>query len=177
MNRVRAQEFEGSEHRTCGQFHRNNGRFTVNLRYLLAVAAAALTTGAARPTISIADAWTRPTAIAGLNAAGYLTLVNHGPRERRLIGASSPMAPSVTLHRSARVGQVTTMRAVAFIAVPAHASVTLAPGGYHLMLEHVRRPLRPGERVSVSLRFAGGKAVPATLVVRSGGAAMPGMAM
>jgi hypothetical protein len=69
------------------------------------------------------------------------------------------------------------MRAVAFIAVPAHASVTLAPGGYHLMLEHVRRPLRPGERVSVSLRFAGGKAVPATLVVRSGGAAMPGMAM
>lgn len=144
---------------------------------LLALGAAFLTVAAApRPAISVTNAWTRPTAIAGLNAAGYLTLANHGAREERLISASSPFAASVTLHKSARVGQVMTMRAVAFIGVPAHASATLSPGGYHLMLEHVRRPLRVGDRVPLILRFAGGSSVPATLAVRSG-AAMPGMAM
>jgi copper(I)-binding protein len=162
----------------AGQDHRIYGESTVDLRTFLALAASLLTVAAApRPALSVTGAWTRPTAIAGLNAAGYLTLVNRGAREERLIAASSPVAQSVTLHRSARVGQVMTMRQVAFIAVPAHASVPLSPGGYHLMLEHLRRPLRLGETVSVRLRFADGGTLPATLAVRSGGGAMPGMAM
>jgi copper(I)-binding protein len=132
---------------------------------------------AAAPAVSVSGAWTRPTATAGMNAAGYLTLVNRGNREARLVAASSPDASSVTLHRSAAAGPVMTMRSVAFIAVPAHGKADLAPGGYHLMLEGVRRPLHVGDKVPVSLSFAGGGAMRAVLRVRAGGGSMPGMAM
>jgi hypothetical protein len=112
-----------------------------------------------------------------MNGAGYLTIVNHGRLADRLIGAASPVASKVSIHQSRQVGAVMTMRALAFLDVGAGARVTLAPGGFHLMLEGLKRPLRVGQTAPVTLVFARSGLVRASLVVRGAPPAMPGMAM
>jgi copper(I)-binding protein len=47
------------------------------------------------------------------------------------------------------------MRAVPKIDLPAGKTVELKPGGYHLMLMNLERPLRDGETVPVTLVFEG----------------------
>lgn len=135
---------------------------------LVAAPALALT-----PVIFVHGGWTRPTA-AGMNAAGYLTIVNRGPFADRLTGASSPVARGISLHVSRQMGTVMTMRPVQAITVAAGSSVTLGPGGYHLMLEGLKRPLKPGMSVPLSLSFARVGTVRVALKV---GAGPGGMAM
>jgi copper(I)-binding protein len=135
--------------------------------------------GAASPGhLTIRDAWTRPAA-AGVNGAGYLTIVNSGHTADRLISASSAAAARVSIHESAMVGAVMTMRTLDGVAIPAGASVTFKPGGLHLMLEGLKAPLKSGGRVAVTLVFARAGRMAARLVVAGGppGGAMAGMNM
>lgn len=154
-----------------------NRRLLVAILVLLEAGMVPAAVGAARATpIEVAGAWIRP-AQAGMNGAGYMTLVNRGRLADRLIGASSPAAAQVSLHRSLEIGGVMTMRAVPVLDLGRGARVSFAPGGLHLMLEGLRRPLLPGQSVPVSLIFARAGRVRVTLIVRVGAPAMPGMAM
>lgn len=82
-------------------------------------------------------------------AAGYLVLVG-GDTPDRLVGASSPSATSVNLHRANASGA---MAFSAAVDVPAGAEVPFVPGGSHLMLEGLVSPLRPGDVVTLDLEF------------------------
>ena len=37
--------------------------------------------------------------------------------------------------------------------IPAHGTVRLAPGGYHVMFTHLTKPLTKGEKVEATLTF------------------------
>jgi hypothetical protein len=147
-----------------------------SLFLLMACATAPGVVAAHSTPIAVIGAWTRPVP-AGMNGAGYLTIVNRGRIADRLIGASSPAAVKVSIHQSRQVGGVMTMRAIPFLDVGAGGRVSLAPGGLHLMLEGLRRPLRVGQSLPVSLIFAVAGQVRANLIVREAAPAMPGMAM
>jgi hypothetical protein len=147
-----------------------------NLVLLVAGMVPAAVVAAPTTLIAVVGAWIRP-AQAGMNGAGYMTLVNRGRLADRLIGASSPVAAQVSLHRSLEIGGVMTMRPVPVLDVGAGARVSFAPGGLHLMFEGLRRPLLAGQGVPVSLMFARAGRVRATLMVRVAAPAMPGMAM
>jgi copper(I)-binding protein len=127
--------------------------------------------------LSVADAWSRPAAAAGAGVV-YLTLVNRGPGDDALVSAASPLAARVVLHQTTNVGGVSSMRAIASLAIPAGRTVTLAPGGAHLMLEGLKHALRPGDRVPLTLTFshAGARRVTSTVRVAPG-ETMPGMGM
>ena len=114
---------------------------------LAGFATLALGAGAPKGPISIRGAWTRPAA-AGMNAAGYLTIVNGGVRGDRLLSAASPAAARVTLHQSRQVGSVMTMVALPALDIPPRGAVSLAPGGYHLMFEGLKRPLKARPRAA-----------------------------
>ncbi len=92
-----------------------------------------------------------------LPAAGYVTLRNGGDTEMALTGARSGAYRRIMLHRSAGAGGMSGMVAVARLAVPAHGTVRLAPGGYHLMLMDAVRPIAPGRKVTLTLVFDGGR--------------------
>jgi copper(I)-binding protein len=96
---------------------------------------------------------------ANLPAGGYVVIANDGRAPERLVGASSPDYARVMLHRSQEVNGVDVMTAVSGIDIPAHGSVKLAPGGYHLMLMHAKRAIKPGDKVTMTLHFAGGEAL------------------
>jgi hypothetical protein len=120
--------------------------------------------GAPRPAIEITGGWMRPAA-AGMNGAGYMTLVNSGAVPDRLVAAASPAAARVTLHQSRQVGMMMTMAPVPFLAIPPGGRAVLSPGGYHLMFEHLVRPLRVGDHVPLTLTFARGRPLRVSLAV------------
>jgi copper(I)-binding protein len=66
------------------------------------------------------------------------------------------------------------MRPVADIPVPANGSVTLQPGGLHLMLIGLTQPLAVGQSVPVTLRFERAGEVTIQLAVQAAGARQPG---
>ena len=126
--------------------------------------------------MQIRDAWVRWLP-GNLPAGGYVTLVNNSDQPISLIAASSPDYALVSMHRSRTTGGISQMLLVNKITVGAHSTVEFGAQGYHLMLEHPTRALRPGDQVSVTLQFADRAAVTATLAVRKpgAGAEMPGM--
>lgn len=117
--------------------------------------AASLAATAAAPSVRVEHAWIRWLP-ASLPMAGYATLVNVGDGMQRLTGAGSPDYRRVMLHRSRLAQGDSTMEMVESLDIPAHASVKLAPGGYHLMLMQATHPVKPGDKVPMILRFAGG---------------------
>ncbi len=136
-------------------------RFRVRMRALVCAGlmAACGSTLAATPapsTVRVEHAWIRWLP-ASLPSAGYATLVNEGGQTVRLASASSPDYDSVMLHRSRLAQGDSTMEMVDHLDIPAHGSVKLAPGSYHLMLTHAKHPIKPGDKVPVSLRFADGR--------------------
>ena len=93
-------------------------------------------------------------------AGAFLTLENPGPRMVKLIGAESPLAERVSLHITHMhpMGDQTVMqmRPVEYFEIPPNGRLELRPGGRHLMLEGLKRPLEPGEKVPLLLRFSDG---------------------
>lgn len=107
--------------------------------------------GTSHGQVQVKDAWARP-ALQGQSATGaFMSLTSNDGA--RLIGAASPVAGVVEIHEMVMEGSVMRMRAVAGLDLPAGRSVELKPGGYHVMLMDLKRPLKAGERVPLELRI------------------------
>jgi periplasmic copper chaperone A len=99
-------------------------------------------------------AWARATPAGAKVGGGYLTIENKGTTQDKLIGASSPAAGKVEVHETATNNGVATMRPVkGGLSIPPGQSVTLAPGGYHLMMTELKGPLKKGDKLVVTLVF------------------------
>ena len=101
--------------------------------------------------VQVRQAWARET-VAGQNVAGiYMELVSS--RDARLIGVSSPVSGTAELHSMTFKQGVMKMRPLRYLDLPAGQPVTLAPGGNHVMLFDLKKPLAAGSRVPVILDF------------------------
>lgn len=101
-----------------------------------------------------------------LPAAGYATITNSGDKAIELTGADSADYGQVMLHRSFHKNGESHMQMVPAIAIPAHGHISLAPGGFHLMLMHARRPIKPGDKVKIELHFSDGSSQSVDFPVR-----------
>ena len=106
-------------------------------------------TGAHPRAVAVENPWAR--ASTGNTAAAYVTLVNRGGSDDRLLTARSGAAERVALHTHEMEGNIMRMRAVEAIPVPAGKSVTLRPGGYHVMMMGLRRKLGEGDSFPLTL--------------------------
>jgi copper(I)-binding protein len=133
-------------------------------RHMAILAAMAIAMPAVAQTkspISITKPWLRETAVGQSAGGGFFTVTNAAPSEDRLTGGSSPIATRVEIHSMSMDGGVMRMRpVVGGLAVPAGKTVELKPGGLHVMLTGLKRPLKRGERVPVTLHFAKAGKVP-----------------
>lgn len=120
----------------------------------------------------ISAAWTRA-AGANANGAGYLTIRNDGAAADRLLAASTAAARRVELHTMLRDGDVMRMRAVPSIELPPGQTVTLRPGGLHVMLLGLAAPLEAGGSLPLTLRFERAGEVEVRLAIGRAGAAGP----
>ncbi len=103
--------------------------------------------------LELTNLWTRATPPKAPTAGGYLTITNTGDTADRLIAVSSPQAEKGELHEMAVTDGIMTMRPVEGIEIPAGDSVTLAPGGLHLMLIAPKEAFVKGSEVPVVLTF------------------------
>jgi len=124
--------------------------------------------------IEIGGAFTRATLPGAPVAGGFLTLVNTGDADDRLLAATAAFAAETQIHEMAMSGDVMTMRRLEDgIAVPAGATVHLVPGGYHLMFMGLKAPLLEGEHVAVTLTFEKAGTAVIDLAVAGAAAAAP----
>lgn len=135
----------------------------MKLRKTFAAALAALTLTATAPLaladahkgpITISHGWTRATPPSAPSGGGFIDITNAGPNDDRLIAVKSPVAGRVELHEMTMKDGVMTMREKAGgIPVPAGQTVSLAPGGLHIMFMKLNGPFKQGDMVPVTLTF------------------------
>jgi len=123
----------------------------------------------------ISQAWSRATPGGAKVAGGYLTIENKGTAPDRLIGGSADIAGKFEIHEMAMENGVMKMRPLdKGLAIDGGKTVKFAPGGYHLMLEELKGPLKQGDSVPVTLQFEKAGKVAVTLDVQGVGAQAPG---
>jgi len=121
--------------------------------------------------IRVENAWSRAAQQGGTGVV-YLTVVDDGAPDR-LMGIASPVAAQAQLHESFTDRGVAKMREVPAATVESGKPLTLAPGGYHIMLMNLKQPLHPGDTFPVTLSFEKAGQVTATASVQAAGRTMP----
>ena len=141
-------------------------------RLPLALAALALATlPACAGDIEVQHAWLRATPKGAPVAGGYATIVNHGSVPDRLVGASIAGVPNGEVHEMSMTNGVMHMARLADgLAIAPGATVSLTPGGYHLMFEKPTAQLKQGQSVTGSLSFAKAGKIAVTFAVAGIGA-------
>jgi periplasmic copper chaperone A len=138
--------------------------------FVFAAAAASAQNGQ----LAVDNAWARATPGKSETGAAYVTI--RSPTADRLVAASTSVAKKAELHTMTMAGMVMKMRPVAGVDIPAGQPVTLAPGGYHIMLMGLAKPLTAGQSFPLTLTFAKAGTRTVDVAVEKVGAAGP-MAM
>ncbi len=136
------------------------------ISWMAMVAAGAMLCGAAARAatapVTVEKPWVRYL-LPSIPAAGYMVLRNDSGADAVLTAASSPACGMLMLHKSQDSSGMAMMMDVSTITVPAHGSVTFAPGGYHLMC--MQPAMKLGESVPITLTFQDGSTVATTATV------------
>jgi copper(I)-binding protein len=125
--------------------------------------------------IEITDAWARTSPMVAEAGAVYMQISNTGDTDDALVGVSvdesvagrselhetvaadGAMGSETTMAGDMTAGtagsEMMTMQPVDEILVPAGGSVSLEPGGYHVMLLELAEPLEAGDTIEVTLTF------------------------
>ncbi len=117
--------------------------------------------------VSITGAFVAAQPPVATDTALFLTLKNTSKAPLTLVGGTSPLAAEAMLMKFVKLpnGQ-TSMKMVDNFVLAAGQSLTLSPGGKHLMLMGLKAPLKIGQMVPVSLQFAGGGVLHINAVVK-----------
>ncbi len=119
--------------------------------------------------VTVSDGWIR--LLPGkLPAAAYCTISNRSGHEVALTGASAVGFKKAMLHQSKSENGQEKMVHVMRVAIPAGQAAHFAPGGYHIMLMPPHDPLKVGDTVKITLKFADGSTVTEPFAVKGAGA-------
>lgn len=111
--------------------------------------------------LTVTDAWTK--AVDSGMTAAFAEITNSFDREITVVGATSPAASMVELHEV--VDDV--MRPIkGGLIIPAGSTLTLQPGGFHLMFMGVPSPIAAGDDVKVTLSLGDGSTLSFTAVAK-----------
>lgn len=121
-----------------------------SLKKRCVVLAALLTlAGAAQAQVDVQQAWIRATVPQQKTTGAFMQLTSAS--DARLVGASTPLAGSAEIHAMEMKGNMMRMHAVDGVDLPAGKSVNFASGGYHIMLLDLKRQLKAGDSVPLTL--------------------------
>ncbi|HNA29791.1 MAG TPA: copper chaperone PCu(A)C [Thiobacillaceae bacterium] len=104
-------------------------------------------------TVKVDGPWVRATAPGQKVAGGFMTLT--ADADMVLVGGASPVSKHVELHYMKMDNGVMEMREMKEIPLPKDKAVSLEPGGLHVMFIDLRAPIKPGQKVPLTLRVKG----------------------
>jgi copper(I)-binding protein len=111
---------------------------------VLALSASAFGAPAA---LSISDAWSRATVQGQPTGSAFMTIKANSDAE--IVSVSSAVATTTQLHEMSMNGSTMTMRPMESLPLKAGQSVTLSPGGMHIMMFGLKSTLHPGDHFPV----------------------------
>ena len=117
--------------------------------------------------------WARASIGAARSGAVYVTLVNNGDQPDRLIGASTPAAARAAIHTHLVQDSIVRMRPVGAIDIAPGEPTVFEPGGLHIMLTGLKRPLEEGTLFSLVLEFEDAGQVEILVIVQEAAAMEP----
>jgi copper(I)-binding protein len=126
------------------------------LRAIAAVAALGLSVAPleSQPSLRVTGAWVREPVPGRTMTAAYAVIENPGPADAQVVAVAADLAGVVEVHEMVRSGDMMKMSPVEHFTIRAKDKVALEPGGLHLMLFELRKPLKDGD--SVTLTFTTG---------------------
>ncbi|MBB1017137.1 copper chaperone PCu(A)C [Dietzia sp. DQ11-71] len=115
---------------------------------------AAASAGADTTTVTFEDGWAKATGTGMTGVFG--TITNPGDTDLHLTGVDSDLGGSAELHETVPGGSGMMMqeREDGFV-IPAGGELVLEPGGNHIMLMELGRPITTGQQITLTLEFDG----------------------
>jgi copper(I)-binding protein len=109
--------------------------------------------------LHFSDGWVRVSEysdhVDGMTGA-FATIENHTDHDVTLVGGSAEIANMVEVHEVVMIDKEMKMQAKeGGILIKAGESVTLEPGGLHVMLMGLKKPILEGDEVTLTLDFEG----------------------
>lgn len=121
--------------------------------------------------ITILEPWTRATPGPAKAGVGYMTIINSGGDDDRLLGAESTLSKRTELHTHIMDGTVMKMVHLEDgVVLPANSKVMLEPSGLHIMFMGLNSPFKEGEMLPVTLYFEKAGNIEVELAVKGVGA-------
>lgn len=110
----------------------------------------------ASETITIHDGWVK--AADHDMSAAFGELKNTGAQDITVVSATTEASTSVELHETAAndSGEMVMREKAGGFTIPAGSSLTLEPGGSHIMLMGLVSPIKAGDEISFTLTFSDG---------------------
>ena len=100
------------------------------------------------------------------DTAAYMTLTNTGSQPIRLVGFTTPVSGHNMLMTTVQSGGMMGMRMVPALTIPAKGKLVLRRDGDHLMLMGLKRPLKVGETLKLTLKADDGRTLSVGAVVK-----------
>jgi len=123
--------------------------------------------GCGAKTLQVSGAWARPAA-AGDNSAVYFSIDNPGEQAEMLVSAACDAADQTEIHMSMMdANGVMVMEPQSNVAVAAQSKVAFEPGGLHVMLVGLKKELKVGDKLTLTLNFDHAGAVTVSAEVKS----------
>jgi len=109
--------------------------------------------------IFISNAWVQAMPPSQTNTAVYMVITNNSPKEAVIVSASSDIAGATEIHQMSEMNGMMNMAMAADLHIPAQGKLTLQPGGFHIMLIDLKKPINKGDTVPVTLHFQDGSSM------------------
>ncbi|MDY6807738.1 MAG: copper chaperone PCu(A)C [Actinomycetota bacterium] len=111
----------------------------------------------AAQSLTVSDQWVKAVPQGEMTAV-FGELVNDSSDDLQVVSASSPAAGRMELHEvvADSAGAMTMQEKDGGFVIPADSTLTLAPGGDHLMLFDLPAPITPGQDITVELTMSDG---------------------
>jgi len=140
----------------------------INMRVLAAIILLFLTCQSAAmadSAIAVESPWIREAPPTSTVLAAYMVLINGDDTPRTITRIDSPDFSNSQIHRTVVEDGIAKMVPVEQLPLPAGGSVTLEPGGLHLMLIDPLRPLQDGDSVVLVVHDDTGESVTVSAAV------------
>ena len=136
------------------------------LAIAIGVTSVTLAPGHVSATVVIHDAWVRESTAARTSSSAYMRIENRTSRAVALVQVTAPGVETAQVHASVDRQGRTAMEPIAKLTIAARGSVDLAPGGMHIMLTGIARPLVAGTSIEMRLTFDDGHTRAVRAIVR-----------
>jgi hypothetical protein len=140
---------------------------TALVALLLALVALLPAPGAGRAEILLEHPWAQVTPPKAVVGRAYVVLTNHSNETAHLVGVRTDAALSTEIAGIRILQDVPNLRRLYNIDIPPERSFVFAPGGYHILMRNLKKPLVAGDRITGVLIFENAGEVPVTFTVEA----------